>query len=506
MSSAQQTIEQLKEKFNIVGIVNLSDPNVFRRLQSVHRNEYNHNDRIIVVQDVVDVYDYADMPGRDIRRLQEFLNQIDISNYFVIVLSGNKNINKELEQVSQLYSQDTVIISSLGIDIDLEPVSVPEQDTFCPLPWMHLYVGPDGNVLPCCVADHRYPMGNIEQQTPVEIANSAAFNQLRSNMLNGRRSKECANCYQKEDTGLPSSRQQQLKRWTVDTAKSFEPVYLDIRLNNICNLKCRMCSGYFSSAIAQEEKELYGVTKEISNVLRNRQRQLALNEIVGFLPSAEKIYFAGGEPLLAPEHYEILQRLIDCKNTDLELFYNTNFTRLQFRDINVTDLWKHFSNVTIGASLDATGAVAEYVRHGTVWADVLSNIQHLHNTCPHVNFTVNSTVGFLNVENLIEFQQSGQIDISKFSLSVMTEPKHLTLAVLPQHHKNRIRDQILNHINWCQDNGADLLVSQWTDVLNFMMATDFSYCLPEFQRLTKTMDSYRNESFTKVFPVYQDLL
>ena len=37
---------------------------------------------------------------------------------------------------------------------------------------------------------------------------------------------------------------------------------------------------------------------------------------------AEKIYFAGGEPLLAAEHYEILNALISCGNTDLEITYN----------------------------------------------------------------------------------------------------------------------------------------------------------------------------------------
>jgi sulfatase maturation enzyme AslB (radical SAM superfamily) len=329
-------------------------------------------------------------------------------------------------------------------------------------------------------------------------------------MLAGKRSKECSACYQREDAGLPSSRQEQLERWTVDTNKQFNPVYLDIRLNNICNLKCRMCSSYFSSAIAQEEIEIYGRTAIVDGTLRNQQRKEALNEIIEFLPYAEKIYFAGGEPLLAPEHYEILERLVDCGNTNLELFYNTNFTRLQFRDIDVLELWQKFSNITVGASIDAIGNVAEYVRHGTVWSDIEKNIARLHLQCPYVNFTVTSTVGLLNARSLMQLQkswhQTKKLDISKFSLSVMTSPDHMTVSVLPVEYKTQLDLNISDHIKWCRGHGAETLAMQWNNVLNYMWKHDSSHYLTEFKRLTTTMDKHRKESFNIVFPEYQNLI
>jgi radical SAM protein with 4Fe4S-binding SPASM domain len=495
------------------------DKHLYEFLTSVYCSEYQPNFRIIIVQDCVDTYDYADMPGRAICALQKHASQIDISNFFILVITGNKNISAELDQVQKLYSTDLCSIQSYIVD-EIEYVATYKtQDTFCVLPWMHLYVGTDGNVLPCCVADHQHPMGNIEEHSIDNIAKSSAFNQLRKNMLSGLRSKECNRCYTQEDAGLPSIRQGHNKIWKNikqdnlnqdGTIDKFDPVYLDIRLNNICNLKCRMCSGYFSSAIAQEEVVLFGKKESVQSSLKLQQRNLGLIEILQYVPTVETIYFAGGEPLLTSEHYEILDALIACGNTDLEITYNTNFTTLTYQDRNVLDLWKQFSNITIGASLDAEGAVAEYIRHGTKWSTIESNLELVKSQCPHINFTVTSTVGLLNVDNLIRFQQhwhtSETLDISKFSQTIMISPEHLTLSALPLDHKQRLKQTINHHIAWCKENNAKELAKQWTDVLNYMLSKDNSHSMAEFKRLTTIMDQHRNESLEKAIPELANLL
>lgn len=240
------------------------------------------------------------------------------------------------------------------------------------------------------------------------------------------------------------------------------------------------------------------------------QKSAVLDELIDYLPYIEKIYFAGGEPLLANEHYKILNALIEYNNTDLEIFYNTNFTSLSYKDISVIDLWKKFSNITIGASLDAHGDVAEYIRHGTKWSVIESNLQLLKSQCPHVTFTVTSTVGCLNVSSLIELQKNWHtdmiLDISKFKLSTVVSPDHLTLQILPLHHKQRLSEKIQEHIIWCQQHQAMPLARDWQNVLNYMMAKDQSYFLNEFRRLTLAMDQHRQESFKSTFPEFRDLL
>jgi len=489
-------------------------------LTSVYQTEYGPNFRILIVQDCADTYDYADLPGRAICALQKHASQIDISNFFILVISNNNNISAELEQVQKLYSTDSSSIQSHVVEgIEYTAIHKTQDDTFCVLPWIHLYVGTDGNVLPCCVADHQHPIGNIEEHSVGTIIKLPAFNQLRANMLSGLRSKECSRCYAQEDAGLKSVRLDHNSRWKSTkqhnlnrdgSIDKFDPVYLDIRLNNICNLKCRMCSGYFSSAIAQEEVVLFDKKQSVQSSLKLQQRNLGLREIIEYVSTAEKIYFAGGEPLLTAEHYEILDALIACGNTDLEITYNTNFTTLIYRGRSVLDLWKQFSNITVGASLDAEEAVAEYVRHGTNWSTIESNLESVKSQCPHVNFTVTSTVGLLNVNSLIELQQRwhnfGTLDILKFSQTVMVGPAHLTVSALPLEHKQRLEETINQHIVWCRENSAKELATQWTDVLNYMWSKDDSHCMPEFKRLTKILDQHRDESLETAIPELANLL
>lgn len=522
----EQTLAELQKLYVTAGPYFLTDffkPNgdkhLYEFLMSTYKPAFENNFRIIIVQDCQDDYEYQDLPGRAISTLQKYASQIDISNFFILVLSGNPDISQELDHAKRLYSTDDVSIQYQYIrELTYVKTEHKKQDTFCILPWMHLYIGPDGNVLPCCVADQQYPIGSINEHSIDSILKSNKFNRLRQNMLEGKRSKECNRCYQQEDANLPSNRIGSNFKWSDrivqfnsdGSVDNFKPLYLDLRLNNICNLKCRMCSGYFSSAIAQEDQKLFGNSKYLENTLSSDQKTLILEEILDYLPHAENIYFAGGEPLLAGEHYTILDKLIECGNTDLEIFYNTNFTSLHYKNRSVIDLWKKFTNVTIGASIDAMGAVAEYVRHGTNWNVIESNLNLLKSECSHVVFTVTSAVGCLNVNSLIDLQKTwhnnNTVDISKFQISTMVGPDYLTLQILPAHHKHRLEQNIKDHIQWCKKNNATDLADQWGRVLNFMFSKDSTHLLPKFKQLTNSKDLFRNESLLSVVPEFSDIL
>lgn len=523
MTQTDHTVAKLQSLYNTTDIFYLStfyQPNgdkvLYDFLRSVRKDTYDDNFRILIVQDCVDVYNYQDLPGLALTTLQKYVSEIDISNFFILIVTPNKNIDFELEQVQNLHSTDSCIMQSVVVDGDYTVV-YKKQDTFCMLPWMHLYIGPNGNVLPCCHADVAHPMGSIEEQPIDSIIKSSKFNQLRLNLLTGQRSKECSRCYALEDSGLPSPRTDHNAKWSdvqilnpTGQLDSFKPRYLDIRLNNICNLKCRMCSGYFSSAIAQEEVELFGNKKSVESSMRSKQRQLALSEIIKYLPSCEKIYFAGGEPLLSSEHYDILNELILCGNTNLEIVYNTNFTTLTYKNYSVLELWNKFSNITVGASLDAQGKVAEYVRHGTDWDVIERNLKTVNTHCPHVRVNVTSTVGLLNAESLIDLQKTwhneNKLNILHFSQTVLIGPVHLSVSALPQEHKMNLEKLITDHINWCNKNGAQSLAMQWNDVLVYMWSRDDSHAMTEFKRLTHAMDQHRHESLSTVLPKLKNLL
>lgn len=518
-------IEDCRSKYQVLGTVYSSkflqeggENYLYQSLKECYKPNYEPNEKILVIQDCNDVYEYQDLPGKFLTALQKCVWTKNISNCFVLLLTANLEIDNELEKVRQIYSQDPTLIQYKIVAGDYKKTLI-KQDSFCVMPWVHLYVGPDGNVLPCCVADQKFPMGNTNQQSLNNIINSEQFITLRSNMLNGLRSKECRRCYEQENLSLKSLRHSHNSRWPdvvsekLDPSgkiQNFQPRYLDIRLNNICNLKCRMCSGYYSSAIAQEEVELFGLERSDRLPISISTRQSIMSELTEYLPNCEEIYFAGGEPLITPEHYQILDNLIACNNTNLKIIYNTNFTNLTYKNKNVLDLWKNFSTVEVNASLDAQGAVAEYVRHGSQWHKIENNLEQLKQHCSHVKFRVTSTVGLLNVSSLLNLQkqwhQTGKLNINQFSLSVMIGPPHLTLTCLPLHHKQRLEKLVEQHIKWCQANGADKLANQWNDVVKYMWSSDNQHYLAEFRRLTHLIDQHRNESLLAVLPEYQDLI
>jgi radical SAM protein with 4Fe4S-binding SPASM domain len=120
--------------------------------------------------------------------------------------------------------------------------------TFCILPWIHIYANPDGSVLPCCVADHHRPLGNLRNQSVKTIWNNDSYKTLRKKMLAGDRCTECTGCYQAEDKGIQSvrqSRNNEYKKFFNIVNNTKEDGFLeelslrhfDIRWSNICNLK-----------------------------------------------------------------------------------------------------------------------------------------------------------------------------------------------------------------------------------------------------------------------------
>jgi hypothetical protein len=359
------------------------------------------------------------------------------------------------------------------------------------------------------MADHRFPLGNINIDSIDTIIHSKQSNQLRSWMSQGYRPVACQACFIKEDNNITSPRIS-----CNPNEQTINITSLDIRLNNICNFKCRMCSEYFSSAIQQETIKMYGKDAKLGHEQNSLTTTLSIEKSSQFdkidpyiTDKLENIYFAGGEPLMTNEHYRILDKLIDIKHTNLYLSYSTNLSKLSYKNVTVIDYWNQFSNVTVNASIDASDTVAEYVRHGTVWTDIVENILTIKKYAPNVHLKILSTVSFLTIENLIKLQSKWinekLFDANELRLNVLITPHYLSPAALPGHHKQRLRNIILNHIDTLDE---IKIIKQWQDVLSFMMNNDYTHTLNDFVQKTHLLDTHRNESFVDIFPEFKDLL
>jgi MoaA/NifB/PqqE/SkfB family radical SAM enzyme len=302
------------------------------------------------------------------------------------------------------------------------------------MPWIHLYVGNEGYVKACCVANITF--GNVNTQSFDEIWNGEKIQTLRQKFLKGETDPRCQVCHNLEQRGEESIRQETHKKfanhtgpWTVEN--SARPVYFDIRFSNKCNFKCLTCWHGFSSSWFEEGKKKGAVAGNTA-IIQNIKDYSGFIEQYGLsLLKAEEIYIAGGEPLIMDEHYELLEFLLRNKSTGMRLRYNTNFSKLQYKQYDVLEYWKQFENVEVLASIDAMGEEGERIRPGFNWNTFLENREKLR-ALPHVQFKIAPTVSTLNVHLITEMYnycvKNDIIDEGGIYLNYLDRPKEFRVG------------------------------------------------------------------------------
>ena len=522
-------LENLEKKYDILGEpIDLSlfydqdgENIIFEALKSLYRPVFENRQRIVVIQPNSDQYSYAEYMASDaVVFLQQSLQKIDISNFFVVVVTGNKNIHGELEWLQKKFSTDQNPIGHCIIDTEFAKIHK-TRDTFCVNMWSHLHVNTQLEILPCCLARQDLPLGSLEKNTVDEIVNSEHAKSIRLKMLANQPCVECEVCYRLEDDTGTSRRirgnskcQDKIPELIALTnpdgsLKKFNPISTDIRLNNICNLKCRTCDGLSSSQLAVEEKKLFNNVVNFNKIPTTKNREHVLSLIIDYFQSVKRIYFAGGEPLIIKEHYDILDYLINNNKTNVPIYYTTNFTNLAFKDKNVLDYWKKFENITIGASLDGHGEILQYVRHGTKWQDIEKNLRDLKSQCSHVKFTVTSTVSILSAESIIELQQmwhnQGILSIDMFEIHLMINSDYLSLQSLSISNKERFSKKIDDHCSWLESKNAFDLVKNWQKIKAFMWQKNKFYINQNYAKVNRARDLARGENFEKLYPHLVDM-
>jgi radical SAM protein with 4Fe4S-binding SPASM domain len=385
--------------------------------------------------------------------------------------------------------------------------------TFCILPWVHFYANPDGSVLPCCIGDHNRPLGNVRNNTIKEIWNNDQFKAMRLKMLNGERCDECSACYHSEDNGIKSARQHQniefqdfnkLAYFTNPDGSldSMDLKYLDIRWSNICNFKCRSCSSTYSSSWATEDNK-QGYNKPVFILSGGENNDHLFSQIKPHLANIREFYFAGGEPLLTDKHYEILDYLIEIGNTDVKLRYNTNLSNLYYKDKSVIDYWNQFSRVEVYASLDSWGDRAEYIREGTVWEEIETNVLKIRQEAPAVKLGVSSVVSAFNVATLIPFLDKitdmfgNDLNLNFYNL---INPHYYSTSIIP----DDLRESIIKKLE--NTRYTPSINRQLDNVISHLKNNDYSAELRlEFLNVTDHYDEIRNRHFVETFPELAEL-
>ena len=401
---------------------------------------------------------------------------------------------------------------------DREEFLLKKSKTFCIYPWIHLHAYPTGEAYPCCHAEMGVgQVGHCKEKSLEEIWRDQPMTDLRNRMLTETPSEACARCYEQERSGFFSGRRSANKHHGHHIKRlqeqEFRMTYWDIRFSNLCNLRCRSCGHIFSSSWYQDQARLAGPEWKSVNVPLNYAGQTETDMWEQLLPHidyVEQIYFAGGEPLMMDEHYRILEELERRGRFDVRLIYNTNFAQVKLKDRMVFDYWRKFHSVAVGASLDAQGARAEYIRKGTDWAQIELNRQSMMEQCPNVDFYISPTLSILNAWHLPDFHrdwvQRGFIRAQDLNVNILQDPAYLRLDIAPVKYKQRLRIKFLEHLEWLRpQDPLNRATVGFESAINFMMATDSSSLLNTFWHRTQQLDLIRNESVLKVIPELEAL-
>ena len=418
--------------------------------------------------------------------------------------------------------------------VELEDLTEKQTDllmdskTFCMLPWMHMHAFPAGRAYPCCLSDYWHPVGDLRKNTMEEVWNQDAYKTMRTNMLAGKECKECTKCYEQEQHGAFSMRNDSNRNYGHHIAEAeqtnvdgsvddFKIRYWDVRFSNLCNFSCRSCGPIFSSNWYNDHVKLYNRKPDVLGRDMARVEYTAGNEesmleqMEQHIPYLEQVYFAGGEPLIMKEHYYLLEKLIEHGKTDIRIQYNTNFSEMRYKDKHVYDYWKHFKNVSVGASLDASGARAELIRKGADWEQTLENRQRMLSEVPHVDFYVSSTISAMNALHVLDFHKEwtelGLIEAKDWNINICQSPDWYRPDIFSQQFKDDvITPAYEKHIAWLDpQDSLRRATNGYTSVLNLIQTQDNYSQWPEFENQIAKLDTIRNENFWDTFPEYKEL-
>lgn len=328
------------------------------------------------------------------------------------------------------------------------------------LPWVSLEASPVGTLRPCCLAkdeitDENSNKFNLRDADLESVQNSKAMIELRQAFLQGRQPSTCGRCWVEEDAGRTSKRMHTLDRlkhiipnqeWTQHARPL---LFLDLKLGNICNLKCRICGSWSSSTFATEELShmpdpAFRKASFHYQMLRQgawpKENENFWNQIDGIMDQIRYLEFTGGEPFMIQEHFDMLQGIVDRGRAhQVEIHYNTNGTQWPRQ---AEKIWQHFRTVEIAFSIDDIGDRFEYQRTNADWNAVCENLlrfRDLKDRYKNIQLQVCSTVNIFNVWHLEGLAH--WIDMQDFDFiywNLLHEAKHFSVASLPVSAKHQV--------------------------------------------------------------------
>jgi organic radical activating enzyme len=266
---------------------------------------------------------------------------------------------------------------------------------YCPLPFKHAYI--DSTGIAACCQTKRYQVSLDEWQVHPELV------KLQQEFLAGNKPAVCRSCITQEQIYGTSLRTNSNRDYSNQVFTDTNIDFIDFRSVNICNFKCRSCSPTFSHGITQEINNYPELTQFFSQVPKSKTvsvTDINIDWIMRNLGSLKRIMFTGGEPTVIPGVRDLIKK-IKQDHKEIAIMITSNAS---FQDDFWFEITEQLSNLHWTVSVDAVGAAAEIIRHGSDWKVIEQNVAWL---AQHANsLDINSVVSNLTIfglKPLLEF-------------------------------------------------------------------------------------------------------
>lgn len=277
------------------------------------------------------------------------------------------------------------------------------MQTKCAAFWKHTNLRSDNRIFPCCRFKHHVQAfdGNL-----TNVLTSAEYQELRRKSGNNEYIAGCKKCYDEEELGKLSLRQEFNEKYDTDTV---ELKFFEVGFDNICNLTCDGCWEEFSSS--------WGKKINLKNELIVRS-----TTDIEFIPDTiDKILFLGGEPMMSSRHKRFLKKFKDLSS--LTVIYNTNGTFML--DAETIELLLMCKKAEFIVSIDAYGSLNNKVRSGSNWQDILNFLDQL--TFYKFKFSIHTVIHLNNWMGLKDLANFIHKNGYCWSTNILTYPPHLGL-------------------------------------------------------------------------------
>jgi MoaA/NifB/PqqE/SkfB family radical SAM enzyme len=270
---------------------------------------------------------------------------------------------------------------------------------------------------------------------------------------------------------------------------SDQPTSFDLKLSNICNLKCRMCSPQASSSILKELRRLNMISEDddgdywLSHKIYDTPNESIFR---AWIANTRNIELTGGEPFVSPENKKLIEEVSQSPYANrVRIQVNTNVTHYIG---SIVEQFKNFQKAIVIASIDDVGPRLEYARSGAVWKTIDQNLKK-YAAQDHITLMIKCTVNNYNIwylEDIINYADEVGV---KIEFDFVYEPPQLSIKNLHPLVKAKIKDKYLK---------SNYLSSKLHNVLSFLDASDVDLT-NDFLEYTIQYDKHRSENFADVF-------